>query len=406
MKFAFLRQNWKWLLAPFLLMLSSGVGQTWFIAVFGEGIRADFDISHGLWGTMFMLATAAAAITMLFLGKTADTWRARKLALWVMMGTILACVMLGFSQNLWLLIMAIYVLRFLGGNMLMHISTVVVSRWFKLHRAKALTFSILGVVLAEATFPLTTTQLITHFGWRATIIIVAVFLAIIGVIIFLRLGDKRIPQMPLHEEHSTGMFNRNWTLQEVFHNWVFWVMLIASSGLSILINIFFFQLPVLAEAKGWTLAEVTLRLPCFSLGVCLSLVSSGILIDRFHARRFMAIACLPLFLGYLFLAMANNLLVLPIAFFVLGFGHGAWSSVGAVWLSEYYGTEHLGHVRAYFVGLIAIASSIGPMASGLLLDIGFNYIVQLSIMTVLVVLFALLYSFVSVRTKGLLVEVI
>ena len=54
---SFLRQNARWIAGGFLLTLFSSFGQTFFIGLSGEELRAKFSLSDGQFGMTYMLAT-------------------------------------------------------------------------------------------------------------------------------------------------------------------------------------------------------------------------------------------------------------------------------------------------------------------------------------------------------------
>ena len=58
----FLRENARWLAGGFLLTLFSSFGQTFFISLSAGEIRAEYGLSHGTFGTLYMVATLASVI--------------------------------------------------------------------------------------------------------------------------------------------------------------------------------------------------------------------------------------------------------------------------------------------------------------------------------------------------------
>ena len=66
---AFLRDNARWIAGGFLLCFFSSFGQTFFIALSGGEIRAEYGLSNGEWGSLYMLATLASAVTLTQFGR-------------------------------------------------------------------------------------------------------------------------------------------------------------------------------------------------------------------------------------------------------------------------------------------------------------------------------------------------
>ena len=67
--FTFIRHNARWLVGGFMLTYFSGVGQTYFISASVAEWQAAFDLSHGEFGRLYMLATLASAVCLPFVGK-------------------------------------------------------------------------------------------------------------------------------------------------------------------------------------------------------------------------------------------------------------------------------------------------------------------------------------------------
>ena len=60
----FFRDNARWLAAGFLLTFFSSFGQTFFIGLSGNDLRAAFGLSGGAFGALYMVATLASASTL------------------------------------------------------------------------------------------------------------------------------------------------------------------------------------------------------------------------------------------------------------------------------------------------------------------------------------------------------
>ena len=70
MKFYF--ENARWLFGGFLLACFSGFGQTFYISIWGGEIREEFQLTHGDFGIVYMVATLASALALPFVGRLID----------------------------------------------------------------------------------------------------------------------------------------------------------------------------------------------------------------------------------------------------------------------------------------------------------------------------------------------
>ena len=77
------------------------------------------------------------------------------------------------------------------------------------------------------------------------------------------------------------------------------------------------------------------------------------------------------------LALLSAPFTIIIFMMLLGFSYGMSSVLfGAIW-PEVYGTRHLGSLRAVTVSLMVFMSAAGPGVTGILIDIGIPFNLQL-----------------------------
>ena len=70
--FQFVGRHWRFLGFGFLLAFFSSFGQTYFVALFGGDIRETFGLSHGDFGFVYSVATLAAGLCLIWLGRQLD----------------------------------------------------------------------------------------------------------------------------------------------------------------------------------------------------------------------------------------------------------------------------------------------------------------------------------------------
>ena len=125
---AFIKVEWRFLLFGVAMAFCSSLGQTFFISLFSAEIRAELNLTHGAFGSYYALATTASAISLIWLGKLADTMRVERLALFVIC-CLCASAML-FSQvfSVVSLVLGLYLLRLFGQGMTSHTYTTAMTR--------------------------------------------------------------------------------------------------------------------------------------------------------------------------------------------------------------------------------------------------------------------------------------
>ena len=110
----FLRQNARWIGGGFLLTFFSSFGQTFFIGLSGAELREKFDLSEGAFGSTYMIATLASALTLPLIGRMVDHMSGRRAAQIIIPSLAAACLLLAYAPHVLLLTLALYMLRLFG----------------------------------------------------------------------------------------------------------------------------------------------------------------------------------------------------------------------------------------------------------------------------------------------------
>ena len=178
---AFLRENARWVGGAFLMNYFTAFGQTYFISLSAGDIRAEYGLSHGDFGLVYMGATLLSAATLTRLGRIVDERSVVQVVLLVMPLLALACLLMAFSRWVFLLFIALYMLRLFGQGMMSHIAVTAMGRWFNAMRGRAVSFSSLGLQTAEASFPLIFVFVSGLVGWRGSWVAAAALTLAVGL---------------------------------------------------------------------------------------------------------------------------------------------------------------------------------------------------------------------------------
>ena len=150
----FAKRHWQHLLFGVLLMAMSSFGQTFYISLFGEHLRADYQLSSGGLGSAYALATIASALTLSWVGRWIDRTSVPRFTIGVAVLLASACVLMAASRNLVFLVLSLYCLRLGGQGLMVHTAQTTVARYFPVNRGKALSLSALGIPAGEALLPI------------------------------------------------------------------------------------------------------------------------------------------------------------------------------------------------------------------------------------------------------------
>lgn len=387
---AFIKDNLRFLSVGVLLTFNSSFGQTFFISIFAADIMATFALTNGEWGLLYTAATAASALVMFWAGALTDHFRARALACIVMPGLALTCIAMGANRTVLGLLVAVFFLRFLGQGMIFQLATVSMARWFSARRGLALSFSALGFWIGQAAMPVIFAALLLRLDWHMLWYLSAGVIILSFPVVLWLLAQERTPQSVAEGSQSTGIEGRHWTRREVVSSRFFWMLVPLLLGPPAWGTALFFQQVHIAEVKGWLLVEYLALIPVMTvISVAVTLLT-GELVDRFGSGRLLQLLPLSWIVGFLVLAMADTLTMAFCAFVAFGIATGMQATLITAFWAEYFGTRHIGAIKATSASIMVFGSAVGPGVSGSLIDIGFDFSQQMFAISVYFLLAMLL----------------
>ncbi len=367
------RSEFRWLASGFLLMLFSGFGQTYYIALFAGAIKSELAISDGQFGSLYAIATLASAAALTVAGKFADTVPIRWLSAGVLAGLALTAVLMAWTYQPWLLVVALFGLRFFGQGMLTLTAMTAMGRWFNRKRGRAVAIAGMGMPSGQAILPPLAVAAMMATGWRSTWFYAAAFIVGIGVPLFILLLR--------HERHPTrGPMSRagkdpdedrrQWTRGEVVRHSSFYLLMPAILAPPFILTAVFFYQVNLVELKGWRLETFAGTFSVMAVVNVLAALGAGWLVDRFGARRLLFTYLVPMGVATLLLGLSDSMTALLLVMSLYGVTMGcAAATSGALW-AELYGITHLGAIRSVVTALVVVSTAVAPGLVGLLLDSG------------------------------------
>ena len=257
---ALIRSEWRFLLFGFLLTFWSSPGQTFFISLFSGELRADLGLSDGEFGAVYSLATLASAIVMVWSGSLVDRVDLGRFARWAVCGLAAGCLVVSFSNGIWMLIVGIFLLRQMGQGLMSHSSSTAMVRYLHRDRGKASALASMGYAVSEAVMPILVVTMIALVGWRQGWQVTAVVLLVLmlPVITWLLKGhDQRHAdyeraviqeQTDDHPESGRG----NWTRSQVLRDPCFYGVLPGLMSQQLMFTGFIFHQVHLVGEKGWS----------------------------------------------------------------------------------------------------------------------------------------------------------
>lgn len=376
----FLSGNARWLAGGVLLTFFSSVGQTFFIASFAGAIRADFGLSHGGFGFIYMMATLGSAMTLVVVGRILDTVAVYKVAAALIVLLSGATYLMSSANSVPVLLLTIYLLRLLGQGMMTHTAMVAMGKWFVAERGRAVSITTTGHQLGEGILPIALVALLAMADWRAAWQLSSIILLLVALP--LSYWCLSTPRSPSTKDLQISENGRQWTRPEALKDAPFWAVCTGVLAPSFIGTSVFFHQVHLSEIKNWSAEVIAGSFIVMAITSVIVGLITGQLVDRFTARKMLPFFLFPLTLGCALLSIASNPWTMAVFMFLLGSSYGVAGSVfGAIW-PEVYGTRHLGAIRSVVSAAMVFASALGPGMTGWLIDRGVGFEWQLLIMSV------------------------
>jgi len=394
----FLRDNARWLVGGFLLTLFSTVGQTIFIALSAGDIRAEYGLSNGAWGMIYMIGTLGSALTLPYLGTIVDRYGPRTVVLFIMPMLALAAITMALSSHVLLLVLTIFLLRLFGQGMMPHTAYTATARWFAAQRGKALSLVILGHNAGDAVLTNLFVLLAVAIGWRNGWFAAAVLIIIALPFIAALFSAERKPRAS--DPTPRIVDARDWTRAEVLRDPLFYLSMLGIMAPGFIVTVALFHQVYLIEMRGWSLEVFASAFVIWAGVNSVVTLVSGNLIDRFSGVSLLPFVLLPLGAATLVLAYGEAPWIPFVYMALVGMSNGLTTTLfSAIW-PEVYGLKHMGSIRALVVSAAVLASAAGPGITGYLIDAGVSYPGQLAAMGYYCFAVSLVLAYVAGRVKA------
>jgi MFS family permease len=371
----FFKHNLSLLAFGFLLPFISGFGQTFLLSLYVPSIEQLLQISNTEFGALYAIATIGSAATLPLAGGYFDKSDLKRYSLLVTSGLAAALLLLSFSYNIVMVLLAFYGLRLFGQGLMSHTSISCMARYFSANRGKAIGIASVGHPAGEAVLPILITLLIGIFGWRETLQISAFACAVLVaplIVFLLNQSQARLTAYRM-QARTTRKSRQTTSSLYVVREKRFWVItpvvfMIGFTNTAI----FFFQLK-LGAAKGWSPEWVAASISAFALAGAVGMMGVGPLVDRFSAKSLFPYHMIFYLLGLLALILVEHRIVYPFALALIGLGHGLGNTIKDAMLAEVYGSTIIGQIRSIFIAVMVISTALGPVVFGIFLDMNISY---------------------------------
>ena len=365
--------KFKVILFGFIFTFFSSFGQSYFLGLFNSSIREALSITHGQFGSIYASATLCSSLLLIWVGKKIDDVNIFKFAFFVIILLSFACFFFSRITSVFLLFIAIFLMRFSGQGMMSHTASTTISRYFTKTRGRALSISWFGLSSAEFIMPVLMVYLLTFIDWQNLWLIFSIsVLIILPIASFLLIKNLNLDSREANDEDVKEVEIKQWKRREVIKDYRFYI--ISSNMLAmpwIFTGFAVFQ-SFVQTSKGWGPYVIAQSFMSYSVLSVLTLFLSGFLIDKFTSRKLLIYMNIPLLLSVIVLFFFDTPITAFIFLGLVGISNGFANILGSSTWAELYGVKYLGSIKALTTALMVFATAFGTALFGYLIDIGFT----------------------------------
>ena len=139
----------------------------------------------------------------------------------------------------------------------------------------------------------------------------------------------------------------------------------------IVTGVFIYQ-SFISESKQWGPFIIPQSFMIYSITSILTLLLSGLLVDKFTSRKLIPFLNLPLLFGLLVLYFFDLSVSAFFFFGLMGISNGLANVLGSSTWAEIYGVRYLGSIKALTTSLMVFSTAFGTAIFGFLIDKGLS----------------------------------
>lgn len=368
----------------------SAPGQTAGISVFIDPMIATLDLTRSGVATAYLFATLASAMILPRVGRLVDQWGSKRALLIVAVAFGIALVATAGVRGFVSIAIAFFFLRLLGQGSLPLVASTAVAPWFRRRRGFAIGVTAAVGASLMSLVPIGSAALIRGIGWRMSWLVLAAAVVTILVPIALRgivnrpadIGQEPDGDRPTVDQGAArpDPHGDSFTRSEALRTPAFWVLAgaVASTG-AIGTALKFHQIALLGE-QGLSSIEAAANFLPQTVGVLLTTLIVGALIDRIGLRWILVVAMAVQAAAMVAVPFITPGLSALIYGLLLGSAGSVTRASEAAATPNLYGLRELGAIRGVLRLISTGSSGLGPVVLAVGRDLTGSYTATLVVL--------------------------
>ena len=364
----------KVILFGFIFTFFSSFGQSFFLGIFNTSIRNELSITHGQFGSVYASATLLSSFILIWVGKKIDDVNISKFALLVILLLSFSCFFFSKISSISLLFIAIFLMRFSGQGMMSHTATTTISRYFTKTRGKALSTCWFGLSTAEFILPVFMIYLLSIASWKTIWISISLIIIILlPVVSHFLVKNVNLESREIDNKKSDKLKNiKDWKRVEVLKDYRFYIICANMLAMPWIATGTFVYQSFILVSKNWGPYIIAQSFMAYSIMSVITLIISGILIDKFTSRKLIIYMNIPLLISIIVIYYFDQSYSAFIFLGLIGISNGLANVLGSSTWAEIYGVKFIGSIKALTTALMVFATAFGTALFGVLIDNGFS----------------------------------
>ena len=364
----------KVILFGFIFTFFSSFGQSFFLGLFNTSIRNELSITHGQFGSIYASATLLSSFVLIWFGKKIDDINISKFALFVILLLSFSSFFFSTISSTLILFLAIFLMRFSGQGMMSHTATTTVSRYFTKSRGKALSTSWFGLSSAEFILPVLIIYLLSIYDWKiiwkSISLIVLIILPLASYFLVKKLNFESRETDGTEKQKEKNI--KNWKRIEVLKDYRFYIICANMLAMPWIATGTFVYQSFSLSSKNWGPYIIAQSFMAYSILSVITLIISGILIDKFTSRKLIVYMNIPLLISVFIIIYFDQSFTAFIFLGLIGISNGFANVLGSSTWAEIYGVKYIGSIKALTTALMVFATAFGTALFGYLIDRDFS----------------------------------
>ena len=176
-------------------------------------------------------------------------------------------------------------------------------------------------------------------------------------------------------EQKNGSKNlniKNWKRIEVIKDYRFYIICANMLAMPWIATGTFVYQSFILNSKNWGPYIIAQSFMAYSVLSVITLIISGILIDKFTSRKLIIYMNIPLLISVFVIMYFNHPFTAFIFLGLIGISNGFANVLGSSTWAEIYGVKYIGSIKALTTALMVFATAFGTALFGFLIDNGYK----------------------------------